>query len=76
MTKGEAKAKFVWVEAQQKAFKELKCHPCIASIIILLYLQQTFEIKTNTSNYVVNAILTMHEQLTTYHNKTLFDFVR
>eukprot|EP00253_Pinus_taeda_P003145 PITA_03145 len=60
VTKGGAKAKFFWSEAQQKAFRELKDRLCTAPVLALPDLQQTFEVETDASDYAIGAALTQH----------------
>lgn len=71
VTKGGSKAKFVWVNSQQQAFKDLKQHLCSAPILTLPYLQQPFEIETDASDYAVGAVLTRHGHPVAYYSETL-----
>jgi hypothetical protein len=75
VTKGGGKAKFVWIESQQKAFEELKHRLCLALVLALPNLQQPFEIETNASDYAVGASLTQHGHPVAYHSETLSDAV-
>jgi hypothetical protein len=43
------------------------------SSILLTDLQQSFNIETNSSYYVVRAVLTQHGHPVTYHSETLLD---
>jgi hypothetical protein len=58
VTKGGVKAKFVWDTSQHKEFKDLKFHLSSVLVLILPDLQQPFEIETNSSSYVIGAVLT------------------
>eukprot|EP00253_Pinus_taeda_P021868 PITA_21868 len=75
VTKGGAKAKFFWSESQQKAFIELKDHLFLAPVLALPDLQQSFEVKTDASNYVIGAVLTQHGHPVAYHSETLSNTV-
>ena len=76
VTKGGGKAKFVWIESEQKAFEELKHCLCSAPVLTLPDLQQLFEIETNASDYVVGVVLTQHGHPMAYHSETLPDVVQ
>ena len=76
VTKGGAKEKFFWSESQQKAFIEMKDRLCMAPVLVLLDLQQLFEVETDASDYAIGAILTQHGHLVAYHSETLSDTVR
>ena len=69
VTKGGGKAKFVWIESQQKEVEELKHHLCLASVLTLPDLQQSFEIETNALDYAVGAVLTQHGHPVAYHSE-------
>jgi hypothetical protein len=69
-------AKFVWSMPQQKEFEDMMCHLYSPPVFILLDLQRPFEIETNDSYYVINAIITQHGHLVAYRNETLFDTFR
>ena len=58
VTKGGYKVKFIWSKPQQQKFEELKQRLCSTPVLTLPYLQQPFDIETNSSDYVVGAILT------------------
>jgi hypothetical protein len=58
VTKGGAKEKLFWFESQQKAFGELKHSLFSAPVLTLPDLQQPFEIKTDSFDYVIGAVLT------------------
>ena len=75
VTKGGEKAKFMWVESQQKEFEELKHHLCSTPVLLLPYLQQPFKIETDASNYDVSTVLTQHGHPAAYHSETLSDAV-
>jgi hypothetical protein len=49
----------------------MKHRLCSAPILSLPDLQQSFEIETDASDYVVGAILTQHGHLVAYHSETL-----
>jgi hypothetical protein len=76
VTKGGGKAKFVWIESQQKAFEGLKHRLCSAPVLALPDLQQPFEIETDASDYAVGVTLTQHGHRVAYHSETLSDVVR
>jgi hypothetical protein len=76
VTKGGGRAKFMWGKEKQRAFDDLKHHLCSAPILSLPDLQQSFEIETDASNYVMGAVLTQHEHQVAYHSETLSDIVR
>ena len=68
---GGGKTKFVWGRSQQQAFDDFKHRLCLAPVLSLLELQQSFEIETDASNYVVGVVLTQHDHLMAYHSETL-----
>ena len=75
VTKGGGKAKFVWIESQQKAFEDLKHRLCLALVLAIPDLQHPFEIETDALDYVVGAILTQHGHPVAYHSEPLLDAV-
>ena len=75
INRGGGKAKLVWGRSQQQAFNDLKQCLCSSPVLSLPYLQQTFEIKTDASNYVVGVILTQHGHPVSYHSETLSDTI-
>ena len=75
VTKGGGKAKFVWDKSQHKSFEELKHHLCSTPVLSLPDLQQHFEIETDSSDYVVDAVLTQHGNPVAYHSETLLDAI-
>jgi hypothetical protein len=75
ITRGGGKEKFAWVRSQQQVFDDLKQCLCLAPVLSLPYLQQSFEIETDASNYVVGIVLTQHDHLVAYHSETLSDVV-
>jgi hypothetical protein len=54
---------------------ELKHYLCSTPILSLPYLQQPFEIETNSLNYAVGAIHTQHGHPVAYHSEMLLDSV-
>ena len=76
VTKGSGKVKFVRSESQHKYFVELKHRLCSTPILSLLDLQYPLEIETNSSDYVVGAVLTQHGNPMAYHSETLSDVIR
>jgi hypothetical protein len=76
VTKGGEKVKFVWVMSQQKSFDALKFHLFLAPFVILPYLQQSFKIEIDASDYAIGVFLTQHGHLMAYHIETLYDVVR
>ena len=75
ITKGGGKAKFAWGQSQQQEFDDLNQRLCSAQVLSLPDLQQPFEIETDASNYVVDAILTQHGHPVTYHSEMLLDTI-
>jgi adenine-specific DNA methylase len=63
VTKGGGKENFTCGKAQQQAFIDLKHRLCSALVLSLPNLQQSFEIETDASDYVVGAVLTEHDHL-------------
>jgi hypothetical protein len=76
VTKGGAKENFTWGKEQQQSFDDLTHHLCSTPVLSLLNLQQSFEIETDASDYVVGAVLTQHGHPMAYHSETLSDTVR
>ena len=76
VTKGGAKEKLFWSESQQKEFIELKNHVFSAPMLVLLDLQQPFEVETDAFDYVIGAVLTQNGHPVAYHSETLSDTVR
>jgi hypothetical protein len=76
MTKGGGRDKLVWGKEQKQAFGDLKHILCSAPVLSLHDLQQSFDIETDASNYVVGAVLTQHGHTVAYHSETLLDIVR
>ena len=76
VTKGGGKAKFIWIESQQKAFEELKHRLCLALVLSLPDLQQLFDIEIEASDYTVGVILTEHGHPMAYHNETLYSIAQ
>jgi hypothetical protein len=58
VTKGGGNEKFAWGKAQQKSFDDMKHFLCSSLVLSLLIMQQPFDIETDSSNYVVGAVLT------------------
>jgi hypothetical protein len=75
VTKGGAKAKFVWATTQHKEFKDLKFFLCSTPILILTGLQQSFDIEIYASYYAITTVLTQHGNPMAYHSETLSDDV-
>jgi hypothetical protein len=75
VTRGGGKTKFGWGQSQQKVFDDLKQRLRSTSVLSLPDLQQSFEIETDASKYVVGAILTQHGHPVAYHSETLSDTV-
>jgi hypothetical protein len=71
VTRGGGKEKFVWGLSQQKMFNDLNKHLCSSPILSLSYLQQPFEIRNNSSDYVVGVVLTQHGHPMAYNSETL-----
>ena len=76
VTKGGARAKFFWLESQQKAFTELKNCLYFAPMLTLPDLQQPFEIETYAYDYVIGVFLTQQSHHVAYHSETLSETVR
>jgi hypothetical protein len=76
ITKSGGKEKFAWGWSKQQAFDDLKECLCSAPILSLPNLQQPFEIKTNSLEYVVGIVLTQHDHPMAYHSETLSNVVR
>jgi hypothetical protein len=76
ITRGGGKTKFVWGLSQQQVFDDLKQRLCSTSVLSLLDLQQSFEIKTDALDYAVGVVLTQHGHPVAYHSETLSDVVR
>jgi hypothetical protein len=66
ITRVGGKETFVWGQSQQQVFNDLKKHLCSTLVLSLPYLQQPFEIETNSSDYVVGVILTQHNHPVAY----------
>jgi hypothetical protein len=75
VTKAGGQKNFTWGQAQKQALDDLKHLLCSAPIISLPDVQQSFEIETNASDYVVGAVLTHHGHPVAYHSETLSDTV-
>ena len=73
--RGGAQEKFQWTEAKQKAFEELKKRLCLAPVLVLPDLQQSFEIETDASDYALGAVLMQHGHPIAYHSEFFFDIV-
>jgi hypothetical protein len=71
VTRGGGKEKFVWGLSQQQAFDDLKKNFLSSPVLSLLDLKHPFEIETDSSDYVVGAILTQHGHPVVYHSETL-----
>ena len=54
---------------------ELKNHLCSAPILSLPYLQQPFEIETDSLDYAIGVVLTQHGHPMAYHSDMLVDVV-
>jgi hypothetical protein len=76
VTKGSGKENFAWGKAQQQVFDDLKHRLCSGPVLSLPNLQQSFEIETDASDYIVGAVLTQHGHLVAYHSETLSDTVQ
>jgi hypothetical protein len=66
----------VWGLSQQQSLDDLKKRLCSSLVLSLPYLQHPFEIKEDTSEYVLGIVLTQHGQPMAYHSETLSDVVR
>jgi hypothetical protein len=75
VTKGGGKEKNVRGLSQNQVFDDLKKRLCSTIVLSLPDLQHPFEIYTNSSDYVVGAVLTQHDQPVAYHSETLSDVV-
>ena len=75
VTKGDGKEIFMWGSKQKWAFNDVK--HCLFSDPVLSFidLQQSFDIDTDASNYVVGAVLTHHGHSVAYHSETLSDTI-
>jgi hypothetical protein len=60
VTRDGGKEKFVWAESQHKAFDDLKKLLGSTMVLSLHDLQQWFDIEIDSSNYVVDIVLTQH----------------
>jgi hypothetical protein len=72
---GGGKENFLWGLSQQQVFDDLK--KCLFSTLVLslLDLKQPFEIKTDSSDYVVGIVLTQQGHPEACHGETLSDVV-
>jgi hypothetical protein len=59
----------------KKTSDDLKEFLFSSPVLSLLDLQQPFEIKTYSWDYVVGAVLTHHGHLMPYHSKTISDAI-
>jgi hypothetical protein len=75
VTKGGLKAKFVWSIPKQKAFEDLKFFLCIVLLLIILDMQQPFEIETDASYYAIGAVLSKHGHPISYHSENLSNVI-
>eukprot|EP00253_Pinus_taeda_P036442 PITA_36442 len=75
VTNGRVKAKFFWSKTQQRAFSELKNCLCSIPVLTLPELQQSFDIDTDASDYVIGVVLTQHGHLVAYHSEILPDTI-
>ena len=75
MTKGGAKAKFLWSSVIAEGIRGSKHCLYSTPILTLPDLQQPFEIETYATNYATGAVLTHHGHPVAYHNETLSDTV-
>jgi hypothetical protein len=73
VTKGGAKCNLIWAKSQYETFKDLKQHLCLIPFLIFPYLQQSFNIETDASNYDIDVTLTQLRHLMAYHTGTFFD---
>jgi hypothetical protein len=71
VTKGGTKAKFVWAMSQHKVSEDLKIFLYSTPILILLDLQQPFEINTYASYYAIGTVLTQDGHPIAYHSEKL-----
>jgi hypothetical protein len=61
--------------SQKKAFDDLKQRLCSTRMISLPDLQQSFQIETDASDYVVGVVITQHDHPMDYHSETLLDVI-
>ena len=73
--RGGAQAKFQWTEEKQQAFEELKKILCSTLVLVLLDLQQSFEIETDAFDYALGVVLVQHGHPISYHSETFSDTV-
>jgi hypothetical protein len=59
----------------RKTFQDLKIRLYSTLVLILIDLQQPFEIEMDASYYVIGVVLTQHGNSVAYHNETLSDVV-
>jgi hypothetical protein len=71
VTKGGGREMLAWGKEHQHTFDDLKHHLCLAPLLSLPDLQQSFDIETDASEYVVGVVFTQHNHLITYHSETL-----
>jgi hypothetical protein len=76
VTKGCGRENFTWGKEQQQTFDDLKNRLCSTPVLYLPNLQQSFEIETDASDYVVGTVLTQHGHPVAYHSETLSDIVQ
>jgi hypothetical protein len=60
VTKVGVRENFAWGQEKQRAFEDLKHRVCSTPILSLPYLQQSFDIEIDASDYVVNIVLSQH----------------
>ena len=67
---------FTYSKSQHNTFIEGKNCLCCTLVLTLPNRQQPFEIKTNTSNYDIRAVLTQQGHPVACHSETLFDTIQ
>jgi hypothetical protein len=73
VTSGGGKEKFVWRMSQKQSFDDLNNCLCSSPVLSFSNLQHPFDIKIDSSNYVVGVVLTQHGHPVAYHSETLSD---
>ena len=58
LTKGNEKTIFKWTPTQHQSIEQIKNKLCTARLLVLLDLNQPFEIETDASDYPLSAMIT------------------